>query len=48
MDKTTDLSYKKILIITGIYQEGLLESLIRKEKYSFVIAADKGLVSANK
>jgi thiamine pyrophosphokinase len=49
VDKTTDLSYKKILIITGGYiKEGLLESLIRKEKYSFVIAADKGLVSANR
>lgn len=49
MERTTDLFNKKILIITGGYiNEEFLASLYEKERYSLVIAVDRGLIAADR
>lgn len=49
MEKSTHINHCKILIITGGYiDENFLKSLILKEKYSMFIAADRGLLAADR
>lgn len=49
MVKSTHINYNKILIITGGYiDEDFLKSLILKEKYTMFIAADRGLLAADR
>lgn len=47
MDKSEE--HNKILIITGGYiDEGFLKSLVMKENYTLMIAADRGLLAADR
>ena len=49
MERSIGIDDNKILIITGGYiNEELLESLCKKEKYSMIIVADRGLLVADK
>lgn len=49
MDKSTAINNKRILIITGGYiDEEFLESLLLKEQYSMIIAADRGLLTVDR
>lgn len=49
MNGATDITNKKILIITGGYiNEDFLAALCEKEHYSLVIAVDRGLIAADR
>ena len=49
MGYSTETNNKRILIISGGYiDEDFLKSLLDKEKYSLIIAADRGLLSADR
>jgi thiamine pyrophosphokinase len=49
VDKVTDVTIKKILIISGGYiNEEYLKSLYEKERYSLIIAADRGLLAVDR
>lgn len=49
MKKSTEVMNEKILLITGgNIEEAFLEDLLMNEKYSLIIAADRGLLTADK